>query len=115
MAPEGLYSEGQGVAVAQDQAELVSMNKRQYMSKAASLGCMLCRTIGFPGTPAQLHHPRAGRGMGQRAQGWLVIPLCEQHHTGPTGIHGDRSAWKNAGVDEMDLLAETIRLIFLEI
>jgi hypothetical protein len=46
--------------------------------------------------------------MAQRAENWLVVPLCPAHHRGTHGIHGDREDFKRARVDEMDLLAMTI-------
>lgn len=48
-------------------------------------------------------------GAGRRATHWLTIPLCPECHTGKDGLHGTRARLKNAGVDEMDLLSETIR------
>lgn len=45
--------------------------------------------------------------MSQRASDWLVVPLCQEHHQGKTGIHSGRfyHLFKR---DEMDLLALTI-------
>lgn len=87
-------------------------NDKRYMGDVASLGCALCRRLGYGQTPAQVHHIREGQGMAQRAQNWLTIPLCQDHHLGTHGIHGDRSAFRNAHVDELDLLADTIQLIY---
>lgn len=86
--------------------------ERRHMSSVASLGCALCRRLGYGETPAQVHHIREGQGMSQRAQNWLTIPLCQPHHVGTHGIHGDRADFKNAGVDELDLLSDTIELIY---
>lgn len=81
----------------------------RHLSRVAALGCALCRRIGLGETPAQVHHVREGHGAGRRTNGhFLVIPLCPDHHTGPKGIHGDRTALKNAGVDELDLLSDVI-------
>lgn len=87
------------------------MNLKQWMSAVADLGCSMCRRMGYPDTPAQLHHPREGVGMAQRQSDWLVIPLCEPHHTGSKGWHGTRDDFKRHSVNEMDLLADTIELI----
>ena len=88
-------------------------DEREYMGRVANLGCFLCRHLGYGPTPAQVHHLRAGVGMGQRNSHYLTIPLCDTHHanSSPDGIHGQRRAWKLAGVDEMDGLADTIRLL----
>lgn len=86
--------------------------ERAHMDRVAALGCYLCRYLGYGPSPAQIHHVREGQGMAQRAQHWLVVPLCDRHHSNasPDGIHGQRRAWKLAHIDEMDALADTIML-----
>ena len=48
--------------------------ERAYMTAMAETGCIICNR------PAELHHPRAGMGIGQRASHYDVIPLCHDHH-----------------------------------
>lgn len=86
------------------------MNEKQWKNRAAELGCILCWHNDQPGTPANLHHVREGQGMSQRSSDLLVTPLCKEHHQGKTGIHGAifYHTWR---LDEMDLLAMTIREI----
>jgi hypothetical protein len=79
----------------------------RYMGQVASLGCVLCRLLGYGPTPAQVHHLRDGAGA-QRASDFLTMPICPDHHTGSSGIHGDRAALRQANVTELDLLAQTI-------
>lgn len=79
-----------------------------YLGRVASIGCVLCKRLGYGKTPAQIHHVREGEGGGQRAPNWLAVPLCEPHHTGSRGIHGNRLALLPLKADEMDLLAWTI-------
>lgn len=79
-----------------------------YMGRVAALGCIVCRLLGDGPTPAQVHHVREGQGAAQRAGNYCTVPLCEPHHTGPAGIHGDRSALRMLKLDEMDLLNITI-------
>lgn len=83
---------------------------KRYMARVAEQGCALCRAIGHGETPAEIHHIRTGQGAGQRASDYLVVPLCPDHHRGPHGIHGDRAAFRNAAITELDLLADTIAL-----
>jgi hypothetical protein len=65
--------------------------------------------MGYDESPAQVHHIRSGHGAGRRENcHFLTIPLCPSHHTGMHGIHGDRVDFANAGVDELDLLADVI-------
>ncbi|MFZ2736641.1 MAG: Ref family recombination enhancement nuclease [Burkholderiaceae bacterium] len=82
---------------------------RRYMGLVADLGCALCWRKGWGATPAQLHHPRRGTGMGQRASNMDVIPLCWEHHQGATGIHGlgTKGFEKEHGISEADLLLDT--------
>jgi len=87
----------------------VSLAAKRHLARVAGLGCALCRRLGYGPTPAEVHHLREGQGMAQRASDFLTVPLCPEHHRGPAGIHGDRGAFKNARVDELDLLADTIQ------
>ena len=80
--------------------------ERKHMDRVAQLPCATCGEW-----PVQVHHLREGQGMGQRAQHWLTVPLCPDCHTGPSGIHGDKSAMRLRKLDEMDLLAATIEAL----
>lgn len=66
----------------------MTKDERKYLSQVAELGCAVCRRIGYEGTPAEIHHPRAGVGMGRRSSNSAAIPLCPEHHRGKTGVHG---------------------------
>ena len=40
---------------------------KEYLSKVADIGCILCYKLGYSGTPAEIHHIRGmGLGMGER-------------------------------------------------
>ena len=77
--------------------------ERKHMGRVAQMSCLVCGT-----EPVHVHHIREGQGMGQRAQNWLTVPLCPDCHTGPYGIHGDKSRMRAQKLDEIDLLAMTI-------
>ena len=49
--------------------------------------------------------------MAQRASNFLTIPLCEPCHTGPRGIHGDKSIMRTLKLSELDMLANTIEAL----
>jgi hypothetical protein len=87
--------------------------ERKYMNAVAELGCAVCRRMGYAGTPAELHHPRRGTGLGQRADTAKVIPLCPEHHRGKTGLHGlgTKGFTTHYGYDELDLVEETRSLL----
>lgn len=86
------------------------MNLEEWKSRVADAGCVLCRHMGFGKVPCQLHHIREGQGGAQRAEDSLVVGLCPEHHTGPTGFHGlgKRGFYTRYRLDEIDLLAMTI-------
>ncbi|WP_279450572.1 Ref family recombination enhancement nuclease [Aeromonas hydrophila] len=62
---------------------------KQWLDEVSSLGCIACRNAGFGPSLAEIHHVRAGAGMGQRAEHFWVLPLCPLHHRAcyPTGFH----------------------------
>ena len=66
--------------------EQIERRGRRHMGRVAELGCVLCRHLGFDGTPAEVHHIRDGQGAAQRASDFLTVPLCPEHHRGGTGL-----------------------------
>jgi hypothetical protein len=87
---------------------------KAHKTRAAELGCILCRLLNYGETPATLHHIREGQGMSQRASDFLVIPLCPEHHQGQSGLHGlgTRGFVARYRLDELDLLAATIEALY---
>lgn len=83
-----------------------------YMGRVAALGCVVCMLLGFGRTAAQVHHVRAGVGKAQRAGNYCTVPLCEPHHTGKHGVHGDRGCLRQLNLSELDLLDITIGELF---
>lgn len=92
---------------------MTTLAEKKHMAKVAELGCAVCRRMGYPGTPAELHHPRKGAGMGKRSGHFSVIPLCPEHHRGNTGVHGlgTKGFPKHWGFTEEDLLRDTLDLL----
>ena len=89
-----------------------TMSATTWKQRLASLGCIMCHHF----EQAQcgrtmLHHVREGQGMSQRADDYLLIPLCHEHHQGANGWHGlGKSAfYQRYKSDELDLLAWTLR------
>lgn len=96
----------------------------KYLGKLTRLGCIVCRQYALvmdapyeaPDASLQLtviHHLREGQGGAQRAQNWLGVPLCVEHHTGNSGVHKNGNQIPPLKLDEMDLLALTIELYLL--
>ena len=90
----------------------MTKDEKKWMSKVADLGCLVCRRLGYDGTPAELHHIRAGQGWG-RPDNFHVIPACPEHHRGKTGIHGlgTKGFVRHYGFTEQDLLDDVRRLL----
>lgn len=79
------------------------------MNRVAQLPCATCGAHGV-----QVHHIREGEaaGAGQRADDWLTVPLCPSCHTGPLGVHGDKTLLRIQKKTEHHLLAETLERIY---
>lgn len=89
----------------------MTKDEKQHLSRVAELGCIVCKRLGFDGTPAEIHHLRAGQGWG-RSSHYHAIPLCHEHHRGKTGVHGlgTKGFPKHYGFTEEELLEEVLRL-----
>ena len=55
-------------------------DEKLHMRAVADLGCIVCNKMGYPGSPAELHHIVSNTGMGKKATNYEVIPLCPHHH-----------------------------------
>lgn len=86
-------------------------SERRRMSKIAEMGCILCSHLGLGDSPAELHHPRTGVGIGRRAPNSDVIPLCPNHHrlgNGSLHVLGRKEFERMYGVTELVLLEMTL-------
>ena len=94
----------------------MTKDEKRHLSAVAELGCAVCRRMGYEGTPAEIHHERAGTGAGRRSSHYDAIPLCPEHHRGATGLHGlgTKGFPKHWGFDEEDLLQDTRLLLNLD-
>lgn len=81
----------------------MKQSERKHLDWLAQQPCVVCGAW-----PVQIHHPRAWVGMGQRASHFHGLPVCPDCHTGKSGIHGDRSAWRMRKLDEPTALAIVI-------
>lgn len=93
---------------------MATNDERKHMNRVSDLGCVVCRNLGTitneTSYPACIHHIREGKGMGQRASNYEVIPLCHFHHQGRNGIHTiGTKAWRAKYGSEKDLLAQTLK------
>lgn len=86
----------------------MTKDEKKHLSRVAELGCVLCARLGYPGTPAEVHHIRTQTGAGRRASHYDTLPLCPEHHRGNTGLHGlGRKAFERKyNLTELELLEE---------
>lgn len=89
--------------------------EREHYGRLSQLGCMACLILGHGYSTPEIHHARAGMGMGMRNDYKSAIPLCPLHHrTGGHGVayHSGRLAFEEMlGMTELELLNKTLRLL----
>jgi len=83
-------------------------SEKLHVGFVKELNCCVCGKSG----PSHAHHILAGRVPGRRAPHFLTIPLCDLCHSGKGGIHGDRTLWMIYRKNELEVLAETIELLY---
>lgn len=89
------------------QSDMATKAEKEYMNRVADLGCICCAMMGYPDTPAEIHHIRSNMGMGQRASNYDVIPLCSIHHRlgeAGVGFHSSAKQFEENFGSELDLL-----------
>lgn len=74
----------------------------RYLSRVAQLSCAVCFRLGWDGRCEEIHHILEG---GRRIGHGAVLPLCREHHQGPTRLPGGTFRYK---FTELDLLNDTI-------
>lgn len=84
------------------------MSKKDHLNRVSSIGCILCKHLGLGDTPAEIHHVESVR---DELSDYAVVPLCPEHHRGPTGVHGlrRRGFEMRYKLTDVDLLAMTAR------
>tara|TARA_B100000780_G_scaffold207345_1_gene147687 strand:- start:211 stop:525 length:315 start_codon:yes stop_codon:yes gene_type:complete len=82
--------------------------ERLWLGHVASLGCAVCRNLGYGESPAEIHHVRIATGMGKRSSHWDVIPLCPRHHRlGADAYHASPAGWERRFGKQADLVIQT--------
>jgi hypothetical protein len=88
------------------------MSEKSWKERLAKIGCIVCRHFDqSQHGRTTLHHIREGQGMSQKADNFLLVPLCHLHHQGGHGWHTlQKGGFYNMfKADELDLLAWTLR------
>ena len=80
----------------------------KHLDSVSRVGCMICRS-----PFVHLHHIRPkNTGMGRRTSDLCVIPLCQEHHQGNSGIHYNKTKFEELHGKEIDLLEIIIRHVY---
>jgi len=87
-------------------------HEKEHMNKIADLGCIICRKMGFPNSPAELHHIKDKTGMGRKASNFEVIPLCPRHHRqGKDSYHYSPKEFTKKWGTQKELLTEVLTYV----
>jgi hypothetical protein len=87
-------------------------HEKEHMNKIADLGCIICRKMGFPNSPAELHHIKDKTGMGRKASNFEVIPLCPRHHRqGKDSYHYSPKEFTEKWGTQKELLTEVLTYV----
>ena len=87
--------------------------EKEHMSKVQQLGCIVCRNLGFLGTPAEIHHVF---GKTKKHTHMMVLPLCPSHHRyggyeEPISRHPYKARFEAAYGTEENLLKQVKNLL----
>jgi len=86
--------------------------EKDHMNAVAGLGCIACNKLGFPGSPAQLHHIKNNTGLGRKSSNYEVIPLCHYHHVGSEdAYHVSPKKFTEKFGTQTELLSQTYDLL----
>ena len=89
--------------------------EKLHMRSVAELGCIICDKMGFPGSPAELHHIMSNTGMGKKATNYEVIPLCPHHHrNSKESYHQSPKEFTEKWGSQEELLDEILQMAPIE-
>ena len=81
----------------------ISRAESEHLRKVKESGCAVCGA--GVGAVVQAHHIQQGLH-------YTTVALCPDCHTGPMGIHGDKTMWRIHKINEMEALNETLRRVY---
>jgi hypothetical protein len=84
------------------------VNLDQYEARLYGLPCVVGHITGQGCRAEELHHA----GEATERNDWAQVPLCREHHQGPTGVHGlhRRSFESRYKLSDVKMLAITRQL-----
>ena len=96
-----------------DKHVYIKKHKKEHMSKVAQLGCIVCKQMGYPDTPCELHHikEKGKSKMGKKASDYEVIGLCYLHHRGDQGYHHSPKKFTERFGTQKELLQKVLSYV----
>lgn len=83
-------------------------DRPDYLAAVRNLPCCICAAWGLPQYGrSHAHHAICGRYGQTKSPDVMAIPLCWDHHQGPSGIHTQRAAWVAKHGPDTDWIAGT--------
>jgi len=86
-------------------------HKKEHMDAVARLGCIVCKQMGYPDTPCELHHIKDRRGMSKKSSDYEVIGLCYLHHRGDQGYHHSPKKFTERFGTQKELLQKVLSYV----
>jgi len=84
-----------------------------HLAIVAELGCIVCRKMGYPDSPAEIHHIKDGYGIAKKSGYLETIPLCPYHHrTSDEAYHYSPKEFTEKWGTQQELLQETKDLLY---
>jgi hypothetical protein len=80
----------------------------QYEARLRALPCIVGHVMGMGCRCEDVHHA----GEAEERNDWAQVPLCREHHTGATGVHGlhRREFHRRYKLSDVKMLALTRQL-----
>lgn len=85
---------------------------KDHYRKVVDIGCIICLKMGYPDSPAEIHHIKENFMFGKKSDYQSTIPLCPAHHrTTDEAYHHSPKSFTEKWGSQKDLLKETLELI----
>ena len=90
-----------------------NIKNKKHLERLVDLGCIICKKLGFPDSPAEIHHIRyKDLGISRRSKARECLPLCPRHHrNGPESYHYSPKRFNEKWGSQKDLLREVLSYV----
>lgn len=92
-------------------AKPMTAKQKRYANKVAAIGCIVSYNMGYPETPAEIHHVYS-KVNGKMRNHDDIIPLSPQfHRCGRDAVHVDKKLFEAKYGTEAELLEQVKELL----